>query len=348
MIPRPGASPWLVIGENLHASRVVRTDGPRMTVLPDGRPAIRVTGNGGAPEAALPVPEDLLATTDFRQGRVKHVMAAVLTGIEGGADAPLALSYLRSMADRQIAGGADWLDVNVDEIGHEVEPRLAAMSWLVRAVGPTAGVPLSLDSSDPAVIEAGLAAADPGWADGRPILLNSASLERIDVLDLARDRGLPVVLSASGDVAMPANAEERIDRANDIVDAARARGLRDADLHVDALVVPIGVDPEAGTAFLDAVRRLRASLGAEIHLTGGLSNASFGLPARRVLGEVFIDLAASAGLDSGIVDPVATDLRRALMPDRAAEPYRLAADFVEGRDPFGMTFIEAYRAGRLA
>lgn len=347
MIPRSGASPWLVIGENLHTSRVVRAGGPRMTVSSDGRPAIRVTAHGGAAEAALPVPEPLLSTTDFRQGRVKHVMAAVVAGLQGGPDAPLATRYLRWMAERQTTGGADWLDVNVDEISHEVEPRLAAMSWLVRTVGPTAAVPLSLDSSDPAVIEAGLAAADPGWAGGRPILLNSASLERLDVLDLARDHRLPVVLSSSGEVAMPANAEERIERAHEIVDAARARGLKDADLHVDALVVPIGVDPEAGTAFLDAVRRLRASFGAGIHLTGGLSNASFGLPARRLLSEVFIDLATKAGLDSGIVDPVATDLRRALTPDRTSESYRLAAGFVEGSDPFGAAFIEAYRAGRL-
>ena len=221
------------------------------------------------------------------------------------------------------------------------------MRWAVRAVGPSASVPLSLDSSDPSVIEAGLGALDPSWFGGRPVMLNSASLERLDVLDMARSIGAPVVLSASGDVAMPSNAEERIDRANDIVAAARSRGLPDGDLHVDALVVPIGVDPEAGPSFLDAVRALRASFGPEIHLTGGLSNASFGLPARRILGDVFIDVSAQAGLDSGIVDPVATDMRRALAPDRSSETYRLAADFIEGRDPFGMTFIEAFRAGSL-
>ena len=42
---------------------------------------------------------------------------------------------------------------------------------------------------------------------------------------------------------------------------------------------------------------------------------------------------------------MATDMRRALAPDRSSEPYTLAADFIEGRDPFGMAFIEAYRAG---
>ena len=112
-------------------------------------------------------------------------------------------------------------------------------------------------------------------------------------------------------------------------------------------MVPIGVDPEAGCAFFEAVRQLRAVFGPEIHLTGGLSNSSFGLPARRLLGDVFLDLAALAGLDSGIVDPVASDIAKALAPDRDSEAYRRAADFIEGRDPFGMDFIDAFRAGRL-
>lgn len=325
---------------------MIRIDGPRMTTGADGRPAIRVPlATGG--ERPLPLPDTVIETADYRQGRVKHVLAAILVGVDGGVDAPLAAEYLRWIASRQESGDADFLDVNVDEISFEVAPRLEAMRWVVAALGPSVATPLSLDSSDPAVIEAGLAVLSPHWFGGQPLLLNSASLERLDVLDLAREQGARVVLSASGDVAMPSDAQERIARAHDVVAEARRRGLRDADLHVDALVVPIGVDPGAGCAFLDAVRHLRSSLGPDIHLTGGLSNASFGLPARRILGEVFIDLAAQAGLDSGIVDPVASDLRRALMPDRDAPTYRLAAAFIEGRDPYGMEFIAAFRNGRL-
>jgi 5-methyltetrahydrofolate--homocysteine methyltransferase len=345
VIIRKDGPPFHVIGENIHASRVVKRDGARMGELPDGRPAVRVPVDGG--EALLPVPDAIIETNDFRQGRVKHVMVAMRHGLEATEHAELGATYVRWIAARQVAGGADWLDVNVDEISHEVAPRLDAMAWTVRAVGPTAGVPLSLDSSDPSVISAGLDALDRSWADGARPLLNSASLERLDVLDLGRDHGLPLVLSCSGDVAMPTNAEERVDRANDIIAAALERGYALADLHVDPLVVPIGVDPEAGPSFFEAARRIREAYGPELHLTGGLSNSSFGLPARRLLGDVFLDVAALAGLDSGIVDPVATDLRAALSPDRDAEAYRMAADFIEGRDVFGMEFIEAFRAGRF-
>jgi hypothetical protein len=344
VITRPDGTPFYVIGENIHCSRVVKREGVRMGALPDGRPAVKVPTDEG--ERLLPVPDRIIDTNDFRQGRVKHVMVAVRHGLDGTEFAELGARYVRWIAARQVAGGADWLDVNVDEIDHEVAPRLDAMAWVVRAVGPTAAVPLSLDSSDPSVIEAGIRALDRSWAGGAAPLLNSASLERLDVLDMGAREGMPLVLSCSGDVAMPTDAQERIDRANDIIGAATARGLPPADLHVDPLVVPIGVDPEAGPAFFEAARRLREAYPG-IHLTGGLSNSSFGLPARRLLGDVYLDLAAQNGLDSGIVDPVATNLRAALTPDRDSEAYRMAADFIEGRDLYGMDFIEAFREGRF-
>ncbi len=345
MITRPEGAPFHIIGENIHCSRVVKKDGIRMGALADGRPAVRVPTPDG--EQLLPVPDAIIETNDFRQGRVKHVMVAVRHGLDGTEHAGLAAAYLRWMADRQIAGGADWLDLNVDEIHHEIQPRRDAMAWVVGVVGPHASVPVSLDSSDPTVIAAGLAVLDRGWAGGGKVMLNSASLERLDVLEMGKEHDCALVLSCSGDVAMPTNAEERIDRAHDIVGAATARGFALGDLHVDPLVVPIGVDPEAGPSFFEACRTVRAEYGPQIHITGGLSNASFGLPARRLLGDVYLDIAALNGVDSGIVDPVATKMAEALAPDRESEAYRMAAEFIEGRDMFGMEFIEAFRAGRF-
>jgi 5-methyltetrahydrofolate--homocysteine methyltransferase len=78
-----------------------------------------------------------------------------------------------------------------------------------------------------------------------------------------------------------------------------------------------------------------------------VSNVSFGMPARRLIGDVVLDLCAQAGQDSGIVDPVAADIAAALNPDREAEAYRLAADLLTGVDAFGVEFIDAFRSGRL-
>jgi 5-methyltetrahydrofolate corrinoid/iron sulfur protein methyltransferase len=336
---------FIVIGENIHTSRVVRVNGSRIGRTAAGMPAVRVPVDGG--EGLLPVAAAIQDTREFRSGRVKHVMAAVLEGMSGGPDAELAATYVRWMAARQIAGGAAYLDLNVDEVSPDVEGRLEAMAWLVQVVGPVTTVPLSIDSSDTAVMAVGLDLYDPGWAGGAPPLLNSAAADRTDVLDLAVRRGCPVVLSSTGEM-MPTGTEERMVRAVEMIEMALEHGLALSGLFVDPLIIPIGVDSEAGSAYLDAVRQLRERYGPELHITGGVSNVSFGMPGRRLIGDVFLDLCVLAGQDSGIVDPVASDVARALSPDRESKAYRLAAALLTGADAFGVEFIEAYRAGRLS
>lgn len=335
---------FIVIGENIHTSRVVRRDGARIAETPDGTPAVRVPTSDG--EALLPVSTTIIETREFAAGRVKHVMAAVLEGMTGGPDADLAATYVRWMAARQIAGGAAYLDINVDEISPDVDGRLDALAWLVSVVGPASGVPLSIDSSDSAVMSVALDLLDPAWAAGAPPLLNSAAADRTDVLPMAAERGCPVVLSSTG-ATMPSGTEERMVRAVEMIEMATAHGLPLSDMHVDPLVIPIGVDAEAGSAYLEAVRQLRERYGPDLHITSGVSNVSFGMPARRLISDVFLDLSVQAGQDSGIVDPVAADIAQALRPDRDSDAYRLAADLLTGVDMFGVEFIEAFRAGRL-
>jgi 5-methyltetrahydrofolate--homocysteine methyltransferase len=341
-----GVRPFIIIGENIHCTRVVKRDGARGGVAPDGRPGVRFPDGAGG-EAWLPLPESILESSEFGSaGRIKHVMAAVRQGLAGGSEAETAAAYVTWMAQRQIAGGAAYLDLNVDEIDAQVAGRVEAMTWLVRAVGPASSVPLCIDSSDVAVLEAGLDAIDASWARGAQAMVNSASVERPEVLELCARRGTPVVLSCTGS-SMPSGTQDRLERAEEIVRLALATGLPEGSLYVDALIIPIGVDPFAGSAYLDAVRGIRDRFGSGIHVTGGISNISFGLPARRLVSDVFLDLCVQAGHDSGIVDPVAADIAAALTPERDSEPYRLAAAMLAGEDAFGMAFIEAFRAGRL-
>lgn len=341
------APPFIIIGENIHCSRVVKREGSRGGISPQGRPGIHFPGADGE-EVWIHLPESILESTEFTVSqRIKHVMAAVRVGLAGGPEAQAAADYVAWMAERQIAGGAAYLDLNVDEIDHAVDGRLEAMVWLVKAVGPVSTVPLSIDSSDAAVLEAGLDAIDPTWPGGAIPMVNSASAERTETLDLCKERGTPVVLSCTGDT-MPSDGPERVERAKQIIGIAYDKGLPPEMLYVDPLVIPIGVDPEAGNFYLDTVRWIRDEYGPDIHITGGISNVSFGLPARRIISDVFLDLCVQAGHDSGIVDPVAADILKALVPDRESESYRLAAAMLTGEDAFGMEFIDAYRAGRLS
>ena len=96
---------------------------------------------------------------------------------------------------------------------------------------------------------------------------------------------------------MPANAEERVANAIALIEAAVARAIPADHLFVDPLVLPVAVAPEAPVHVLEAARELRKEYGDTIHLVGGLSNVSFGMPERRLLNDTFIDLAAEAGID---------------------------------------------------
>jgi 5-methyltetrahydrofolate--homocysteine methyltransferase len=342
-----GAGRFVVIGENVHATRVVLRKGSHVLSSPDGRDAIRFSDTDGG-ERLFRLPDAILASDEFRLGKVKHVKAALIASMSVGPepDATDARDYLAWLVRRQIAAGAGFLDLNVDEISPDEGTQQDAMRWLVRLVEEVSpDVPVALDSSSAGVIRAGLeVSARPAGAP----LLNSASVERVDVLDLAAEHGSPVVVTAAGRGAMPADAPERVANASAMVEAATARGIGLERLYVDPLVLPVAVDPEHGRSYLDAVGTLRAAFGPEVYLTGGLSNVSFGLPMRRLLNDVFIDLAVTAGADSGIIDPVANDLGRVLSQDRQSSPYRLAADLLLGRDPYGGTFLAAYRRGDLA
>ena len=103
-----------------------------------------------------------------------------------------------------------------------------------------------------AVLEAGLRASTrPHGA----LLVNSASLERLDVLELAADQRSLLILGAAGEGGLPQTAEDRVANARRILAAAAAAGIAPDRLYVDLLVLPIGVDPDAGLGYLDRCPR---------------------------------------------------------------------------------------------
>src|ERR1035437_1715855 len=151
--------PFIVIGENIHATRVVLRGGQRVVALLDGRPALPFTDESGT-DRLLPVPDAAFDGPEGPKQKVKHVKAAVLAGMgDDAAAAELGRGYVRAMARRPAAAGAHFLDLNVDEVTTDVEGRIEAMRWIVGAVADATDVALALDSSSAAVLRAGLAAA---------------------------------------------------------------------------------------------------------------------------------------------------------------------------------------------
>jgi 5-methyltetrahydrofolate--homocysteine methyltransferase len=336
------ASRLIVIGENIHTTRVLQRKGPRITVI-DGAEVIKFTTEDGA-ERTLTIPEALKKTQDWEQGRVKHVKVAIDAAMQGGAEADAGLDYLRVMAGNQASAGAHFLDLNVDEISLKPKEQAAAMRWLVKTMEGLTHLPLSIDSSSVETIRVGFDALS---GKGPRAMLNSASLERRDALDIAKAHNAHVMVTAAGEKGMPDGAQQRVDNASLMVEAAQQRGIPLGDIFIDPLIFPVSVDTAFGPHCLDAIRSLRARFGPEIHISGGMSNVSFGIPNRKLINEVFLVLAIEAGADSAIMDPVVNKPSALAALDRASLAYKYAEDIILDRDRHCRNYLKAWRKGEL-
>jgi len=156
-----------------------------------------------------------------------------------------------------------------------------------------------IDSSSPAAVEAGLKACD-----GKP-LINSISgeVKKLDeILPLARRYGASVLALALDDEGIPETPEERLAVARRVLDRALEAGLRREDVVVDCLAMTVSAAPDSALTTLESIRLIKSELGLSTVL--GVSNISFGLPARGVINSNFLTMAFAAGLDSAIINPM--------------------------------------------
>ncbi len=337
-------SNFIVIGENLHCTRAYKTDGRFVRIADDGSASILYRDAQGA-EASLPVPADITAGPDWAAGKVRHCGVALSLGMHGGEnDRRRGNDYLRSLAMRQQRAGAAFLDVNVDEFSTDIEIRREAMRWIVNLLESVAEVPLCIDSSSAAVLRIGLEHCDRSKA--RP-MVNSVSLERADAISIAAEFDAAVIASAAGKTGLPANTPERMANLESLMSMLEEAGIALADIYIDPLVFPVATDSENGRALLDAVSASRKRFGPQVHIVGGFSNVSFGMPCRKLINQVFTWLAVEAGADGGIVDPFQINAATLEAVDTQTDSFKLTSDLLKGDDPFGAEFIAAYREGKL-
>ena len=338
------AGEFIVVGENIHTTRIVLRNGKRHKILKNDDEIILYTDSDGSTKN-IPVPEWFKKTQPYEQGQIKHFMIAVLEAINGDKKTQReCASFVQSEALRQISAGADYLDLNIDEVSYKLEIQKQAMRWLVNTVAEVSTVPLSIDSSNSDIIATGLAEIE--FSMGKT-LINSVALERIEAFDLVEQYDTKTIITASGESRMPVNDIERVENVLRLLEEAERRGIKEEDIFVDLLVFPISVDGSFGTDYLNAVKMLREEKGDAIKITGGLSNVSFGLPMRKIINETFIKLCLDAGADSGIVDPIQTNLIKSSSLNLDLEPHRLAREMLLGEDEFCMNYIKAYKAGQL-
>ncbi len=225
----------------------------------------------------------------------------------------------------QVEAGARMLDVNAG-IPLADEPGILAES--IKLVQSITDVPLSIDSSIVAALEAGLAVYQ-----GKP-LLNSVTgeEERLEaVLPLVARYRCAVVAISNDEAGISENPDERFDVAKKIIERAADHGIHHSDIVVDPLVMPVGAVNSAGRQVLHLVKRLREEL--KVNTTCGASNFSFGIPNRKGMDGHFLSMAIGAGMTSAITNPLHEEVMQGVM----------SADVVMGHDVNCARWLKKYR-----
>ena len=231
--------------------------------------------------------------------------------------------YVKHLAQRQVAWGADVLDVNV---GHPQIDEAAIMPKVVEAILSVVDVPLCIDSNEPKILEAGLKVAP-----GKPLVnsVNGEDKQLATVLPIVKDRGAAVIGMAIGNEGIPPTAEGRLAAAGKIIERAAKMGIPAEDIIIDPLVMTVGHNSEAGLVTLKAIELITKEYGVNISL--GASNVSFGLPDRHAVNSAFLALAIQAGVTTSITDPI--KLGNSIK----------AIDLLLGKDPNSMRYLKYFR-----
>lgn len=237
-------------------------------------------------------------------------------------------TVIQDLARAQAEAGAGWLDLNA---GTNPNREPDDLVWLVETVQAVIDTPLCLDSANPVALRAAIPAAE------RTPMINSISGEEArltGILPIVAEHGCPVIALALDGTKISAEAGPRFEVVRRVMAETRAHGIAETDVYVDPLVMTVGTNTRSALVTFEIMRNVRSEYPAA-HLTLGLSNVSFGLPARSFINRYFLALAIEAGLDTAILDPLDPEIQAAI----------LTAELLLGRDAHCLEFTRAWRRG---
>jgi cobalamin-dependent methionine synthase I len=313
-----------IIGENFNSSRRLRTSSPRI---------VREEGNVGV---SYPGPDGAVRVIDVTEiwPSDPAELRRFLVPYVGQAVKAKNIDFMRYVIQSQIDAGANIIDLCIDDIYLDPDERRDCMRWLVPVAQGIADVTFAIDSSDPETILAGLEKYDT--SKSRPAI-NSVNLEdgRQVLIEVAGKYKALVFANASGREDMPQNTEGRVENLTQIMALMDKFSVPMADRYLDPLAFPVGAGADFSIHYLDAVKEIRHRY-PEVHIFGGHSNTSFGLPQRKVMNNAFIVLSIQAGCDTLMIDPI-------MNPPDAYFEFKLACDVLMNKDDFAMRYISHFR-----
>ncbi len=239
-------------------------------------------------------------------------------------------AFIADRAIKQAQAGADYIDVCAST-APEIE--IDTLKWLMDVVQDATDVPLSIDSPNPRVIEAVFKYAN------KPGLINSISEEgnKCEVLlPLMEGNDWEVVGLTCDDRGIPNDVQTKVDITRAMVEKAAKYGVTPDRIHIDPCVMALATDNNSFLNLVQEIKQIR-ELYPTIHITGAVSNISFGLPLRALMNKTFMAFAVQAGMDSAVLDPLNKDMIGTIF----------AAYALLGKDKHCRKYSKAYRQGTI-
>ena len=203
--------------------------------------------------------------------------------------------------------------------------------WLIENIQSVVDIPLSLDSANPNALGIAIKAVN------KTPLINSISgePERLEkILPLVAKHGCEVIALAMDEKKIPETFDKRMEVIDKVLEATHAVGVADDKVYVDPLAMTIATMNQSAVIACDTIRAVRAKY-PQVHFTMGLSNISFGLPARKQVNRGLLILAMQAGLDSAILDPLDKELQAAIV----------TTELLLGKDRHCLNYLKASSKG---
>jgi len=240
-------------------------------------------------------------------------------------------AFITDRAVKQTAAGADFIDVCASTAPeYEVE----TMIWLINVVQDATDTPICIDSPNPRVIEAVFKYVN------KPGILNSISKEsdKCEVLlPLMEGNAWEVVGLTCDNNGIPNDIQTKLAITKSMVEKAAKYGITPDRIHIDPCVMALST---ANDSMLNFIRDIKAikELFPQIHVTGAISNISFGLPMRSLLNKTGMAFAIQAGMDSAVMDPLNREMMGTIF----------ATDALLGQDRHCRKYSKAFRAGKIS
>lgn len=203
--------------------------------------------------------------------------------------------YIATQTLEQVEAGAEILDVNAGLPQIDEKQMLTDM---IKYIQGLTDAPLQIDCSKPEAIEQALR-----YYNGKPIVnsVNAEDSSLESILPLVAKYGASVVGLTMDERGIPKTVDERIRLAEKIITRAKQCGIKEQDIYIDCLTLTVSAEPDQALNTLQAITKLKSMY--DIKTVLGVSNISFGLPARQIINSAFLTMAMYAGLDLPILNP---------------------------------------------